>query len=33
MPRTPEQEQRAKIDVQLADCGWLVQELNEALAA
>jgi hypothetical protein len=25
MPRTPEQEARAKIDAQLADCGWIVQ--------
>ena len=30
MPRTPEQEARAKIDVQLADCGWLVQDSKKA---
>lgn len=29
MPRTPEQEARAKIDVQLADCGWLVQDSSQ----
>jgi type I restriction enzyme, R subunit len=30
MPRSPEQEARAIIDAQLADCGWLVQDSRKA---
>src|ERR1019366_4632424 len=30
MPRAPEQEARARIDAQLADCGWLVQDSRQA---
>jgi len=30
MPRMPEQEARAKIDAQLADCGWIVQDSRKA---
>ena len=26
MPRTSEEETRANIDVELADCGWLVRD-------
>jgi type I restriction enzyme R subunit len=30
MPRAPEQEARARIDAQLADCGWIVQDARKA---
>jgi type I restriction enzyme, R subunit len=30
MPRAPEQEAREKIDAQLVDCGWLVQDSRKA---
>lgn len=30
MPRSPEQEARAKIDAQLAECGWIVQDSRKA---
>jgi type I restriction enzyme, R subunit len=30
MPKAPEQEARARIDAQLAACGWAVQDLKKA---
>ncbi len=30
MPRAPEQEARERIDAQLADCGWFVQDSRQA---
>ena len=30
MPRTPEQQAREKIDAQLEDCGWIVQDSRKA---
>ena len=30
MPRAPEQEAREKIDAQLEECGWLVQDSRKA---
>ncbi|MEO8378020.1 MAG: hypothetical protein ABI779_00005 [Acidobacteriota bacterium] len=30
MPRAPEQEARAKIDAQLEECGWIVQDYRKA---
>lgn len=30
MPETPEQKARKKIDLQLGQCGWIVQDLREA---
>src|SRR5947209_491127 len=30
MPRTPEQQAREKIDAQLQDCGWIVQDSRKA---